>query len=372
MIRLSKSSIDKKDIFTVSKSLEKEYLGMGKDVLLFENKIQKFLKTKKEVICVSSGSAALHLSLHALNLSRKDEVIIPSISFIAALQAILAVGAKPIFCDINPENGFIDIKDLKKKITKRTKVIMPVYYASDANNINDVYKLAKAYKIRVVEDAANAFGSILFGKNVGVKGDIICFSFDGIKNITSGEGGAILTSDKKIISTIKASRLLGISKEDERRYQNKKGFTYDVKVVGFRYHLSNIFAALGISQLSKAREFKLKRQKLVEFYVKNLNFKNIKILNLNYKNIFPHIFVIRVNSKYRDKLRRFLKKNKVETGVHWIPSHLFTVCKKLKIKNLKKSVLFSKQIISLPLHYDLTSKEQKKIIKLIKFFFKCH
>ncbi len=119
MIRLSKSSIDKKDIFTVSKSLEKEYLGMGKDVLLFENKIQKFLKTKKEVICVSSGSAALHLSLHALNLSRKDEVIIPSISFIAALQAILAVGAKPIFCDINPENGFIDIKDLKKKNYKK-------------------------------------------------------------------------------------------------------------------------------------------------------------------------------------------------------------------------------------------------------------
>ena len=116
MIRLSKSSINKKDILSVSKTLKKEYLGMGSDVLSFEKKIKNFLNTKKEVICVSSGSAALHLSLQALNLSKNDEVIIPSISFVAALQAVLAVGAKPVFCDINEEKFCVDSETLTKYI----------------------------------------------------------------------------------------------------------------------------------------------------------------------------------------------------------------------------------------------------------------
>ena len=372
IIRLSKSSINKKDILSVSKTLKKEYLGMGSDVLSFEKKIKNFLNTKKEVICVSSGSAALHLSLHALNLSKNDEVIIPSISFVAALQAVLAVGAKPVFCDININNGFIDIQDVKRKITNKTKVIIPVYYASDAGEIKELYKIVKTKKIRIVEDAANAFGSIVDKKKVGIYGDIICFSFDGIKNITSGEGGAILTSDKKLISELKSSRLLGIYKEDEKRYQNKKSFTYEVNKIGFRYHLSNIFASLGISQLNRIEEFKAKRQKLIKFYLKNLNIKQISFLNLNYKEIFSHIFVIKVSKEHRNRIRNFLFKNKVETGYHWKPNHTFKLCKNIRTKYLSNSVKFANQVITLPLHFDLTLKEQKKIIKLIKIYFKCH
>ena len=126
IIRLSKSSVTSDDIKAVKKTLQKEYLGMGNEVFLFEKLIKKFLNTKKKVLCVSSASAALHLSLLSLNLKKDDEVIVPSISFVSALQSILAVGAKPVFCDINKKNGFMDIEDLKKKNNKEYEG----YYAS--------------------------------------------------------------------------------------------------------------------------------------------------------------------------------------------------------------------------------------------------
>ena len=367
IIRLSKSSVTSDDIKAVKKTLQKEYLGMGNEVFLFEKLIKKFLNTKKKVLCVSSASAALHLSLLSLNLKKDDEVIVPSISFVSALQSILAVGAKPVFCDINKKNGFMDIEDLKKKITKNTKVIMPVYYASDAPDIQEVYKIAKKKNLRVVEDAANAFGSYSGKKPVGSKGDIICFSFDGIKNITSGEGGAIVSSDKKVIAKIRSSRFLGISKEDANRYKNKKSFNYDVKLLGFRYHMSNICASLGISQLKRINIIKKKRQTLVENYIKKFKpCKHVEILDLNYKKILPHIFVIKVDSFIQKKLIKHLKNHNIETGIHWVPSHTFSIINsKAKLKNTQ---FFYNNVITLPLHNDLSASMQQRIIKLILTF----
>ncbi len=322
MIKLSASKISKSDELAVSKSLKDGYLGMGLYTKKFEELIKSYLNTSKEVICVNTGTSALHLSLLSLNLKCGDEIIVPSITYVASFQAITAAGGVPIACEIDSSTGFIDIADCKKKITKKTRAIMPVYYASDANKIKEIYKIAKEFNLRVVEDAAHAFGSVVNNILVGKKGDILCFSFDGIKNITSGEGGAVVTGDKKLAQFIKDARLLGVHNDTIKRYSKKRSWDFSVNHQGFRYHMSNINASLGISQLKQINTFANFRRKLVNNYLQNLSgLSEIEFLRLDYKNIFPHIFVIKVKNNMRNKLKEYLLENGIETGIHWKPNH---------------------------------------------------
>ncbi|MDA8726747.1 aminotransferase class I/II-fold pyridoxal phosphate-dependent enzyme [Candidatus Pelagibacter bacterium] len=214
LIRLSKSCLSSLEKKYVSNVLNREFLGMGKEVNLFEKKLTLFFKRKS--LCVVNGTAALQLALQAIGLKRGDEVLVQSLTYLSSYQAISAIGAKPIACDIILNSGTIDIKDARKKITKKTKAIMPVHYAGGVGDLKEVYEFAKMFNIRVVEDAAHAFGTKYKNKLIGSQGDIVCFSFDGIKNITSGEGGCIVTNDKKVIRSIKDSRLLGIQGDTKK------------------------------------------------------------------------------------------------------------------------------------------------------------
>jgi len=208
MIRLSKCSISQKEINSVVKTLKNEYLGMGTKVGVFEKNLKGFFG--RDAICVSSGTAALQIAIQASNISFGDEVLVPAITYVATFQAISASGAIPIACEVNPETILIDLRDAEKKVTKRTKAIIPVHFAGNASNIKDVYLFAKKKNLIVIEDAAHAFGSYYKNKLVGSFGNISCFSFDGIKNITSGEGGCIISSNKQVNEKIRNARLLGV------------------------------------------------------------------------------------------------------------------------------------------------------------------
>ena len=303
-IRLSKSSISQVEKEAVLKVLDKEYLGMGEEVKVFEERIKTYLQTDMDVVCVNTGTSALHLALSVLGVGRGDEVLVPALTYVASYQAISATGATPISCEVNPNTLFIDVADARNRITQNTKAIMPVHYASSSKGINDVYDLAKEFSLRVIEDAAQAFGSIRNSKKVGTVGDIICFSFDGIKNITSGEGGAILSQDKKFIQKLQDARLLGVEKDTQKRYDGKRSWDFDVKEQGYRYHMSNIMAAIGIVQVDRADEFKSKRQSIAKKYIKELSkIKEIACLDFNFDEVLPHIFVIKV--KNRNKLREY-------------------------------------------------------------------
>ena len=366
-IRLSKSSISRKEKEAVLNVLEKEYLGMGEEVKISEEKIKNYLQTPMEVVCVNTGTSALHLSLIALNLKKGDEVLVPSWTYVASFQAISATGAKPISCEINPNTLFIDPSDARAKITKNTKVIMPVHYASSSKGMDEVYKLAQEYNLRVVEDAAQAFGSMRDKKLVGTHGDIICFSFDGIKNITTGEGGAILSCDKQFIERVKDGRLLGIEKDTQMRYRSQRSWDFDVKQQGFRYHMSNIMAAIGIIQIDRVEAFRNKRQNIVKIYNKSLKeIKQIRILNFDYNEILPHIYVIKARN--RNKLREFLLSNNIECGLQYKPNHLHT--KYSEKKSLPISERIYNEILSLPCHFDLTHCEQNHVIQKIREFYK--
>ena len=365
-IKLSKSSISQTEKEAVLRVLDNEYLGMGEEVRLFEGKIQEFLQTDMSVVCVNTGTSALNLSLSVLGIKKGDEVLVPSLTYIATYQAISATGAKPVSCEVNPDTLFINSDDARNKITKNTKAIMPVHYASSSKGINDIYKLASEFDLRIVEDAAQAFGSARDGNLIGTEGDVICFSFDGIKNITSGEGGAILSSDLDFIQKVKDARLLGIERDTEKRYLGQRSWDFDVKEQGFRFHMSNIMAAFGIAQLERIDFFKTKRQKIVNKYIQELNaLVDVNFLDLNFNEILPHIIVLKV--KNRDKLREYLVKNNIECGVHYKPNHMHT--KYVETFSLPVTEDIYTNILSLPCHVDLTKSEQNFVIEKVKEFY---
>ena len=365
-VRLSKCSISSTEINAVKKTLEAEHLGMGAQVLEFEQAIKKYLQTTMEVVCVNTGTSALQLALSTLDIGFGDEVLVPSLTYIGGFQAISATGATPIPCEVVADTLFIDIEDAKLKITNKTKAIMPVHYASSSVGMDDVYILAKQHNLRVIEDAAQAFGCSRNNEKIGVIGDIICFSFDGIKNITSGEGGAIVTNDENIINRLRDERLLGVQKDSENRYAGKRSWDFNVEHQGFRFHMSNINAAIGLEQLKRINEFKSKRQEIVQYYLSAVeNLSKITALMLDYNQIVPHIFVVKVSN--RDELRQHLLDNDIECGIHYKPNHMLTKYKTFIKLPITENIY--QEILTLPCHVDLTILEQAYVVDTINNFY---
>ncbi len=365
VIRLSKSCISKKEKNAVIKVLNKGFLGMGPVVKKFEAKLSKFFSRK--VVCLNSGTAALHVALQASGISKNDEVIVPSLTYVASYQAISATGAKPVACDIDLENLHMCPHDLKKKITKKTKAIMPVHLTGSADNLDKIYLIAKKYKLRIIEDAAHAFGTIYKKRKIGSFGDISCFSFDGIKNITSGEGGCIVTNDKRVFNRSRDIRLLGITNDSEKRYLGHRSWISDVKDQGWRYHMSDINASIGLAQLQKYNLLSKKRKKICKIYDKEFkDNKYIKIFKKNYKDISPHIYIVRiVNLKKRDLLRKKLSLKGIQTGIHYFPNYKYRKFKDTPKKFPNTEKIF-KQILTLPMHPDMTLKQIKFISRELK------
>jgi dTDP-4-amino-4,6-dideoxygalactose transaminase len=357
IIRLSKSCLGNKEKKAVLDVLDKEYLGMGEEVKKFETALSSFFN--RSAICVVNGTCALQLALQSIGIKTGDEVLVPSLTYLASYQAISALGAIPVSCDINPENLIINVQDAEKRITKRTRCIMPVFYSGGVGDLEEIYNLALNYNLRVVEDAAHAFGTRYNDKLIGSFVDISCFSFDGIKNITSGEGGCIVTDDDKVISLIQDLRLLGVKNDTENRFRNERTWTFDVYDQGWRYHMSNIMAAIGLEQLKKFDKFALKRRNFSNMYDKILNDKvNIKIIDRDYSSIVPHIYPIRINKTVnRDNIRKTLISKGIQTGVHYFPNHLLTKYRSKNFTSLPITEEIFPELITLPLHPDLNEND---------------
>ncbi len=369
MIKLSKSSISEEEKKAVSRILDNEYLGMGTEVQEFEKELENFFQSN--VVCVVNGTAALQLAIESCDIGIGDEILVPSLTYLSSFQAITACSANPIPCDVDEHSYQISVKDAEDKITNKTKAIMPVHYSGHADNLDSIYFLAKKYSLRVIEDAAHAFGSKYNNSLIGTKSDIACFSFDGIKNITSGEGGCVVTGDKKVLNRIKNSRILGIENESEYKYNQKRQWTYDVNRQGWRYHMSNIMAAIGRVQLNRFSELSSKRQNLCREYDKLLNkIQSIILLDRDYENIVPHIYPIRIQGlKDFSGLRDRLLEYGIETGKHYNPNHNLSYFRNMNAYNLPITEKIYPELITLPLHPDLSHKEINYICEsLIKCY----
>ena len=225
LIRLSKSSLGEAEKQAVMGVLDREFLGMGAEVQQFEEMLVEYFE--KPVVCVSSGTAALHISLQAAGVGFGDEVLVQSLTYVASFQAISSTGATPVACDVEADTLCLDWRDAEKRLTPNTKAVMPVHYAGGVGALNDIYAFAEKYGLRVIEDAAHAFGTDYQGNKVGSFGDIVCFSFDGIKNITSGEGGCIVTDDTSVLQKARDARLLGVERDSDKRYSGDRSWDFD-------------------------------------------------------------------------------------------------------------------------------------------------
>jgi perosamine synthetase len=366
MLPVSRPYLGKEELDEIEKVFDSRWLGLGATVREFECKASEFLGAPN-FIAVNTGTTALQLALRVCGIGPGDEVIVPALTFAASPQAILSTGATPVFCDINDETMNMDVEDVEALISPKTKAIMPVHYRGLSCDMEKLLDIANKKNIQVIEDAAHAFGSKCNGKYIGSFGHVTCFSFDPIKNITCGEGGGIVFQDQNKYDTAIKMRILGIDKETWTRYQNKREWFYDITSEGYRYHMPNIFAAIGIVQLTKFTEMNNRRIEICKKYDSELaDLKQIKILPMNYNETAPFMYI--VLCKNRELFMAEMGKSGIGTGVHYIPCHTFTYFSKYRRSSLQVTEKISDSLTTLPLYYELKETELDHIINTVKQF----
>lgn len=361
------------DIRSVSNALKLPLLTDGPRLMQFETAFAKFTGSKY-AIGVSNATAALHLTLKSFGLKKDDEVLVPDQTFVATANAVLLAGATPVIVDVDIEDMNISIESIKKSITSKTRAIVPVHLAGKVCKIEEIIKIAKKHDLFVVEDCAHAIGTIYKSKHVGNFGDAGCFSFYPTKNMTTLEGGMVITNSKKIAHYVKMARNHGITKNLSQRFsKGSKPWDYDVTESGFNYRLDEIRSSLGISQLRRIRRINLRRKRISQYYNDNLSdVEGIVLPKIVDDNSHTyHLYIIRITKGFkmsRDRLFEKFRKTGIRTSVHYKPLHEFSVLKRKariydKLDNTK--TLYG-QIISLPLYTQLTKNKQDLVINCIK------
>lgn len=362
MIRLSRSIVGEKETVAASTVLGRGFLGMGPEVQLFEDELSDYVGGR-EVACVNTGTAALHLALQSIGIGPGDEVLVPTLTYIASFQAVAATGATPVACDVRQVNGLLDLEDAGRRITPRTRAIMLVHYASFMGDLDAAYTFARHHGLRVIEDAAHAFGCNYNGRRIGSFGDVICFSFDGIKNITSGEGGAVVSADQKVMARVKDARLLGVERDSEKRYRGERSWDFEVSAQGWRYHMSDIMAAIGRVQLGRFEsEFKPRRCQLAARYRDALsNVAGLRLFQNNEDGVVPHIFPLRILHASRDAVKSKLEKEGIQAGIHYKPNHLLEYFGGGQVSLPVAERLYG-ELLTLPLHPGISDKECDHVV----------
>ncbi len=355
----------------VKNALEQNMLTLGPQLEKFESDFCKYTKAKY-AIAVSNCTAALHLSLMTLGFKKNDEVIIPDLTFVADANAILACNAKPVVVDINKNDYFISTSNLKKNITKKTKAIIPVHTYGQVCNLDEILKIAKENNLKVIEDCAHAIGTFHKSKHVGTFGDSGCFSFYPTKNITTAEGGMVITNSKKMAEKIRQLRSHGMSRSLKSRYSSGYPWIFEINEPGYNYRLDEIRAALGISQLKRISKINELRKKAARYY--HINLQNIPGIVLpdmvNTKSHSYHLYTIKIRKPFklsRNQLYKKLKEEGIRTTVYWMPIHLYKAYKEFcKLSNVKNSSTTYDEILALPLFPNIEKKHQDKVIRCIK------
>ena len=363
------SIMDKKIIF---QTLNETQLTDGPKLRKFEKAFSKFTKSNYST-GVSNATAALHLSLKSLGIGKNDQVIVPDLTFVATANAVLMTGATPVIADVNIDDYNINIESIQKNITKKTRAIIPVHFAGNPCNMTKIMNIAKNNDLHVVEDCAHALGSFYKNKHVGTIGDLGCFSFYPTKNITTIEGGMIITNSKKFSDYVTTSRNHGITKTLHERYSKGLPWDYDIFETGYNYRMDEIRSSLGINQLKRIRKINQNRRNAVKYYSEQLSsidgIEPQTILNLEQNSC--HLYIVKIDHEKfgitRDSVFQTLLKRGIQTSVHYKPIHKFSIFKNAKsFDKLENSNSLYDQILSLPLYTGIGKKEQDIVINELK------
>jgi len=365
-------NINSSDKKAIEKTLKSNLLTDGPNLKKFEDAFAKFTSSKY-AIGVSNATSALHLSLKSEGIGLGDEVIIPNITFVATANAVLYTGATPVLADVNYSDINISIKSIKENITKKTKAIIPVHFSGKSCDMLNIKKLSKKHNLKIIEDCAHAIGTKFNKTHVGNFGNTGCFSFYPTKNLTTFEGGMIITNSKEIAIKIRSMRNHGITKSLKERFSKGYPWDFDVSELGYNYRLDEIRSALGINQLKRLKKMNTLRQNASNYYTENL--KNVNGIETfddnNLKNNSCHLYVIKILKDFnltRNNLFRHLLKHGIRTSVHYKPLDKFNFYKsKSKIySSLTVSNDLYEKIISLPLFPQITKRELDLVINTIK------
>ena len=373
-IVFGKPLINSKQKKEVLHTLNSGWIGSGPKVQILEEKFKKYKKIKYSS-AVNSCTAALHLSLNALNLNKSDEVIVPAMTFCSTVNAIIHSGAKPVLADVDYKTGNITAESITKKITKRTKAIVIVHLAGNPCEMDSILKIVKTNNLFLIEDCAHAIEGKYKGRELGTFGNFGCFSFYVTKNLTTAEGGMIISNNQKRINKIKVSALHGLSKDAWSRFSDKGYKHYQVTELGFKYNMTDLQASLGIDQIDNIEKLWSRRKKIWEFYYNELSNLKLEITpkSPEYSKNSYHLFQLKVFKKKsgisRDELINKLHSKNIGTGVHYlsIPSHKFYKEKfNWKNNDYPNASLIGNRTLSLPLSPYLKNNEITYIADQIK------
>ena len=372
--------VDEEDVGEVVKVLKSDFLTTGPKIEEFEKRFADYVGAKYAV-SISNGTAALHAACFAAGINEGDEVITSPITFAASANCVLYQGGKPVFADINPKSYNIDIEAIERKITKKTKAIIPVDFTGQAVDIDGINEIAKKYGLVVIEDAAHSLGAEYKGKKIGSLVDITTFSFHPVKHITTGEGGMITTNDDKLYNKLKLFRTHGITRDKEMLQNKEEGpWFYEQLELGYNYRMTDIQAALGISQLNKINGFLKRRREIAKKYDEYL--KNIDGIILPYQESFSksawHLYVIQLElEKFkvgRKEIFEALQAENIGVNVHYIPVYYHPYYKRLGYEKglCPNAEKLYERIITLPLYPKMKDKDIEDVVnaldKVLKYY----
>ena len=355
----------------VTDALHVGWLGMGATTKEFEDRIAEYLGLKgRFVVATNTGTSAFHIALRAAGIGPGDEVITPSFNYVADHQAIRAAGAEPVLCDIRDDNLGIDCEKAETLITKRTRAIDPLHFAGIPCDMEGVYRLANKYGLRVIEDAAHAFGSIYKDRKIGSFGDVTWFSFDPVKIVTSIDGGCVVVNSAEEFENLQRMRLLGVDRDTTERYKNRRAWDYDVVSEGYRYHLTNIMASVGVSQIKRVDEFITSRQRVCrQFNEAFAPITGVRVPQSDFTGISPFIYSLRVLNGKREALIAYLNDRNIDVGVHFIPVHKHRYFAQVKRGDMSVTDKVVGEVLTLPLHSNMKPEFVARVIAGVSGFF---
>ena len=366
---LSDIDLDEREKRAVSEVLDSKWLSMGPKTQKFEERFKQHADVPY-ALATSNCTTALHLALISHGIGKGDEVIVPSLTFVATSNAILYTGARPVFADISSlKSPLIDPEDIERNITKHTKAILVMHYAGYPCNMKKIQSIAKKHRLYIIEDAAHAVGSYYGDKMCGTIGDAGCFSFFANKNLPTGEGGMLVTRNKKVYDRLSKMRSHGMT---SLTWDRAKGhsYSYDVVDLGYNYRTTEISSAIGIVQLGKLRLNNKRRDKIFAEYVKRLSncrnliipFSGLAEQGRYARHLFP--IVLDENINRQDFMAR-LKEQGIQTSIHYPPVHTFSYYKNIlrtyQARNLPKTEEYGRRVVTLPMHPLLTRNDVEKI-----------